>query len=407
MKQETLLMSHKERERMIVMEQVKAGAMTLAHAAQRMGLSLRQAVRIKARYLKSGPSGLVHRSRGRISNRRLSEAFREQVLALYDKEYKGFGPTLAAEKMLERNSVTVHRETLRRWLIESHRWLGRTVWRKHRRSRPRREHFGEMLQIDGSDHDWFEERAPRSCLMVVVDDATNRMKLHMDQTETTHAALWVLRKWAQAHGVPESIYADRKNVYFTQTALHEPHRRNDPKILSQFGRVAQRLGIKMIPAHSPQAKGRVERANGLLQDRLVKEFRLRNISSIEQANAMLDEFAEAMNARFARAPVHSADAHRVLGGTKREQDEMFSIEHQRRVGNDNTFSLDGQRWQILKQDGAPRPKTRVTIRIGLDGRVRCYWRHRPLRIQPVGETKSKGKGKKGSQDFPASATKVA
>jgi len=277
MAKETLRMSAKERKRLVVMEQVKGGGLKLVEGADRMGVSYRQAKRIWARFRLAGASGLVHAGRDRVSNRRIDPVFREQVLGLYREYYRDFGPTLACEKMAERDGVVVHRETLRRWLIEACLWSGRRAWRKHRRRRPRRGHFGELVQLDGSEHAWFEDRAPRSCLMVMVDDATGRTEALMAPAETGQAAFAVLRQWIERHGVPAALYTDRKNIYVTDREPTAEEKRLGKGALTDFGRACQRLGIEIVTAHSPQAKGRVERRNGVFQDRLVKELRLRKI----------------------------------------------------------------------------------------------------------------------------------
>jgi hypothetical protein len=263
------------------------------------------------------------------------------VLAVYRERYAGFGPTLACEKLAECEGIVLSRETLRRWLIEDGQWQCGVKERVHRRQRKRRERFGELLQIDGSDHAWFEERGPRSTLLVLVDDATGRVRLHMAEAETTRAALTVLHKWVKAYGVPEAIYADRRTVYFTEAFLHEPERRRDPKVFTDFMQVTDRLGISMIAAYSPQAKGRVERMNGTLQDRLVKELRLRGISTIEEANAMLDAFADDLNRRFAREPLRPADAHRAAPRGRAQWEAFFCTEVNRVVQKDNTVRFKG------------------------------------------------------------------
>jgi len=369
MNQETLKMSKKERQRAQVMAEVVSGRWSLARAAREMRVSKRQAVRIKKRYLREGEAGLVHRSRDRVSNRRKPDGFRQEVLALYRERYGDFGPTLAAEKMAELDGVSVHPETLRLWLKAAHLWQGKHKAREHRKQRQRRERFGELVQIDGSDHAWFEERGPRCTLMVMVDDATGRMALHMATAETTQAALRVLRQWVGLHGVPQALYADGKSVYFSPKGSDKP---------TEFGQVARRLEIDMIPAHSPQAKGRVERKNSLLQDRLVKELRLRGISTIEEANAMLEGFAGDMNRRFARAPMSPCDAHRVAPGDPMELDDLFRVEHPRVVARDNTYAFQSRRWQILEQPGAPAPGTTIRVCRALDGSLSCRHARRSL-----------------------------
>ena len=390
MSQETLQMSRKERRREAVMVRVAAGELLLKQAVALMGVSDRQAVRIKAGYLRRGASALMHGSRGMPSNRRLGEDFKQKVLDIYRERYADFGPTLACEKMLEYENIDVARETLRRWLIGAGLWRVGQKERVHRTRRERRRHFGEMLQIDGSDHLWFEDRAPRAILMVLVDDATGRFMLHMAEQETTHAALWLLRKWTRAHGVPASIYADRRTVYFTDAFVHEFERRNDPAVFTDFMKVTDRLNIEMIPAYSPQAKGRVERVNGTLQDRLVKELRLLGISTIAAANAMLDDFADELNARFARPAAGEADAHRIAPRGKDEWQYYFSTEETRTVHNDNTVVVKGRHWQILAQPGAPPPGSRVILRRPLDAPAYWVWRERRLRTKPIEPPRPQG-----------------
>jgi transposase len=383
-KQETLVMSPKEHARTIVLESLKREQIRLRQAAHQMGLSQRQAIRLKARYQTGGAAAITHRSRGRPGNRRADPQLRRRAIEIYREHYKDFGPTLAAEKMAQLQGLLVHPETLRRWLLASGDWQGRTRHRTHRRRRPRRERFGQMLQIDASDHDWLEGRGPRCVLMVLIDDATGRIRLHMAPAETTLAALTVLRKWVLSWGVPESIYADRKSVYWSKKALENPQLRGRREVHSEFGRVCMGLGIELIAAHSPQAKGRVERANGTLQDRLVKELRLRAISDIDAANQMLDEFAEQFNARFAVEPADPVDAHRVFADRRgRALEVAFSVDYSRAVLRDHTFSLDGRSWQILAQGGAPRPGAKVTVLRAMDGTLRCRWQGRFLRIRPA------------------------
>ncbi len=385
MSQETLKMSRKERERLIVMTRYQKGEMLLKEAAWEMRVSVRQAIRINKRYEQHGAEGLTHRSRDMPSHRAHDPEFRQRVLELYQENYRDFGPTLAAEKMAEREGVEVNHETLRRWLMDEALWRVGEKERVHRSKRKRRERYGELLQIDGSDHEWFEDRGPRSMMMVLVDDATSNMMLHMAKSETTEAALVLLKKWVAEHGVPAALYADRRTVYFTEEFVQEPDRRDDPQTFTKFMRVADRLNIKMIPAYSPQAKGRVERANGLLQDRLVKEFRLRGISTIEDANAMLDAFAEDMNRRFSREPARAADAHRAAPKGRRQWEYFFCYEEFRKVQRDNTVMFKNEQYQILKQKDGPMPGHRVTLRTPVGGGG-SYWLfgERRLKVSRLG-----------------------
>jgi len=357
-KQETLTMSRKERRRLVVLHQVETGALTLKEAGERMGVSYRQARRVRKRYEDEGESGLIHRSRGRASNRRADPALRSKALAFYEECYGDFGPTLAAEKLAEANNVHVHHETLRRWLLGDCQWPGKCAARRHRRRRPRRERFGELVQLDGSHHAWLEDRAAPSCLMVMIDDATSRSVARMAPEETTRAAFEVLREWIERHGVPGALYTDRKNVYVSDREPTVEEKRAGTGPLTDFGRACWRLGIEIIAAHSPQAKGRVERRNGVLQDRLVKELRLRNIADIDSANAMLAEFTEKLDARLARPASSPADYHRALAPGE-DLDEILCWEQFRRVGNDWTIAYESRVLQIQRQEGVAAAGTRV------------------------------------------------
>lgn len=385
MDQGTFKMSSKERTRMVVLEQLKHREISVSDAVRRLGITRRHVFRLMARYKTGGPGAIVHRSRDRRpGNRRLDPALRRRAVELYREHYPDFGPTLAAEKMAERDGIEINSETLRRWLAASGDWLGRQRHRVHRRRRQRRARFGELVQIDGSDHDWFEERGPRTCVMVMIDDATNRMRLFMAPTETTAAALVVLRKWIECWGVPQAMYADRKSLYWSQTALDNPQLRGKRAVHSEFGRVLMGLGIELIPAHSPQAKGRVERRNGVLQDRLVKELRLRGISDIDAANRFFDEYADQLDRLFGVEPADPNDGHRVFapeGPLRRER--AFAVDHERTVARDNTVSFEGRPWQILEQEGAPAAGAKVTLWRAMDGSTSCQWQGRELAIAPV------------------------
>jgi hypothetical protein len=321
------------------------------------------------------------------SHHRKDPEFKRRVLVVYPDRYPDFGPTLAAEKMEEYEGIAIHHETLRRWLIGDNQWQIGTKERIHRSKRARRERFGELLQIDGSDHLWFGADGPRTTLMVLEDDATGHLALHMSGEETTQAALTVLRKWVKAHGVPAALYADRRTVYFTEAFVQEPERRGDPAVFTEFMKVTDRLGIEMIPAYSPQAKGRVERANGILQDRLVKEFWLLGIRTIETANAMLDEYAAQHNRHFAKPPARQADAHRTAPRGKDQWEYCFCTETQRVIQKDNTVSYKGEQWQILAQAGAPPPGSRIVRRRPLVGEPSWIWGEKRLRTRFLGRTK--------------------
>src|ERR1039458_4562004 len=288
---ETLSMSRKERERLTIMAGVKAQELTLVQAGELMGVGYRQGRRIWKRYPADGDAGLVHRLRGQPSARRKPTELRALALARYEEErYADFGPTLMAEHLAQ-EGLAVDHETLRRWRLAAGQHTVRRRKQKHRQWRERKPSFGAMVQMDGSHHDWFEGRGPKCVLMVMIDDATNLTYGRFYSGETTESAFDVFGRWIARQGVPRSVYVDRHSIYRDEDHPEKP---------TQFGRAMKQLGVELIQAHSPQAKGRVERRHAVFQDRLVKEMRLRGISRIDQANDLLEEmFLADLNRRYA------------------------------------------------------------------------------------------------------------
>lgn len=380
-----LLMSAKELGRKRVFELAHQGCITLREASSRLGLSYRQTLRVYARFLRDGDAGLVHRGRGRASNRGHSASFRALVLARYREQYKahGFGPTHAAEKLLE-EGLRVDHETLRRWLLAEGEWEKRRKRRRHRCRRERRAHFGELVQMDGSHHAWFGEEHGRSCLMNMVDDATSTTQGYLDEEETTAAAMTLLRRWVLRYGIPLALYTDKKNVYVTDRAPTLEEELCGEAPLTAFGKACQKLGIEIITAHSPQAKGRVERSNGTYQDRLVKELALRQISTLEEANALLSNgFVEDLNKRFAVAPAEAEDYHRPLPKGL-DLDDVFCHECHRVLQNDWSVRHASIHYQVLRDNKPlPRPKERILVRTHMDGRIQLLYRGKPLAFRPI------------------------
>jgi transposase len=303
-----LRMSMNELSRVEVLARVSSGHLSVTAAARIMGVGRRQAHRLLTRYLDDGPAGLISRKRGRASSRRLDEHFREHVISLVRSHYHDFGPTLACEYLAERHGIRISREALRKLMIEAGIWQDRKV----RRPRPyqpryRRDCRGELIQVDGSKHWWFEDRGPQCTLLVYIDDATSElMHLKMAPSESTFAYMEATREYIEAHGKPVAFYSDKHSVFRNAkaSALGDG--------MTHFGRALEALNIEIICAHSPQAKGRVERANGTLQDRLVKAMRLEGISTIAAANAFLPSYMARHNQRFAKAPFDQRDLHRPL-----------------------------------------------------------------------------------------------
>jgi transposase len=371
------MLSDKERRRLIACERVAAEELSVTEAAGLLGISVRQMRRSLARHGAEGDAGLVHGLRGRASNRGAESSRKARVLARYAERYEGFGPTLAAEKLAS-EGLEVHRETLRRWLIEQERWKARPRRVRHRSSRPRLPHFGELVQIDGSPHDWFEGRRGRCCLMQMVDDATGVREMLLSEGETTEAAMRLLVAWIERHGVPAALYSDHGGVYVVNRAPTIDEQLEDRRPLSAFGAACERLGIAIITASSPQAKGRVERANGVAQDRLVKELRLAGASTIEQANELIASgWLDEINARFGREPAEPRDFHRPLRRDERLS-EIFAVRTERTVAADFTIRLHNRFLQIIKQPGLPRPKEKVIVAERLDGSLAIEFRGHTL-----------------------------
>ena len=373
-------MSRKELYRKSVLEMVQNGQLTLVSASSCLNLSYRQTLRVYARFELEGDVGLIHRRRGCCSNRAYPSGFREQVLCLYRERYKehDIGPTLAAEKF-SAEGLCVDHETLRRWLLSSGDWQKRRRRRIHRTRRARRCHFGELVQLDGSHHDWFGREHGKSCLMNMVDDATGTTMSLLDFQETTEAAMNLLRQWIERYGIPHALYTDRKNVYVTERepTLEEQLAGEEP--MTAFGKACNKLGIEIITAHSPQAKGRVERSNGTYQDRFVKELALRGVTTVAEANHVLaNGFIDDLNARFSLAPAQEADYHRALPKGF-DLATVFCHEECRTLSNDWTIRHKNRYYQILKANcPLPKPKDKILARTHLDGRIELLYRDRKV-----------------------------
>jgi len=353
---------------------VVEGKRSITEAAEVMGVGYRQAKRVLRRYREEGAAGLMHRNVGRPSGRRIDEAHRQAVLQKYQESYADFGPTLAAEKLADRDGLVVDHETLRRWLIAEGMWKARRRRRRYRSRRDRKQRFGELVQFDGSHHDWFEGRRAKCCLMNMVDDATGITLSFLDEQETTEGALRLLWAWIERYGVPAAVYCDRKNAFVLDRAptVSEQLQGITPK--STFELACEKLGIEVIVARSPQAKGRVERNHGVYQDRFVKELRLAGINEIEGANALLSEsYLDMINDKFAKPPIDSTDAHvQLLPGQR--LDNILCFEESRVVTQDYVVQFERRLLQIQQQKRArlPAPGTQVIVRKWLDGSVHVF-----------------------------------
>ena len=368
--EQTLTMSTKERERIKILHQIKHGTMTKAAAATCLGISERQMFRLWSRYQTEGDEGIIHRLRGCRSNRGYSLKIRSLVGELFQTQYADYGPTLFSEMLEQHHRITVARETLRRWLMRKGLWSGVRKKRLHRKRRERRLAIGAMVQFDGSDHAWFEERGPRCCLLVAIDDASGRVFLRFVKSESTDSVLMFWCEYIQRSGIPREVYTDRGTVYYNA---------GDPQRLTTVGCVMQRLNVRCIYAHSAQAKGRVERSNRTLQDRLLKALRRAKIDSIDEANRFIDqEFLNDVNRRFAHED-HLDNIHRPCIYTSEELLNIFCYTWTRYVYNDYTITLHAQWIQLDRSAGSlPPPCAKVTIRRWLDTSLHIYWNDQEL-----------------------------
>ena len=373
----TITMSHDELDRFGVISRVRERRLTQAEAARMLGLGVRQVQRMCAAVARDGADGLVSRKRGRPSAKRFPDEFRRVIITLITEHYSDFGPTLASEKLAERHGISVSNETIRKLMIEAGLWRTRAQRKpKVQQPRPRRPCFGELIQVDGSEHRWFEERAPMCVLLVFVDDATGQLVgMRFCDSESTFEYMQVTKRYLLEYGKPVAFYSD-KHAVFRVNKAGATHGEG----MTQFGRALHELNIESICANTAPAKGRVERANSTLQDRLVKELRLAGISSIEAGNAFLEAFRRDYNARFGRPPLSNHDAHRKLQKAERVRlDDVFCWQESRAVSRSLTLQYDKVIYLIK-----PGPDTdmvagkHVTVCDYPDGRFKIRFEGREL-----------------------------
>jgi transposase len=395
-------MSAGELERVEVMGRVANEELKLTDAAGMLQLSYRQVKRLWRRYRQKGSKGLQHGNAGRPSNRSKPAKFRRRVLSLMKRKYSGseeerFGPTLAAEHLAEEDGIAIDHETLRGWMLAEGLWSRQRKRKKHCQRRERKAHFGELVQLDGSFHGWLEGRGPRGCLMDMVDDATSATQARLGKEETIWAAAGVLRAWIEKYGVPRALYTDWKNVYKRKATPAEQLRGEVPA--TQFGRMCQRLGIRIIAASSPQAKGRVERIHGVHQDRLIKKLRRKKIDRYAAANQYLEkEYLPEHNRRFARPAAKPEDYHG-RKPTARELRQIFRLETERTISNDWVIRHNSRNLQL--QPGQRRygpTQSKALVCEWEDGAVQVYYRG-----ERVAFTELKEPIRKTARPIPAAA----
>jgi len=349
-------------------ERVHRGEVSLKEAAHRLQISYRHGRRLWKKYQAIGKDAFVHGAKGKTSNRATAPEVKQAVLARYQQRYADFGPTLATEKLLE-DGFSIDHETLRLWLLEQGLWQRQRKRQGHRSWRERKAHFGEMLQMDGSFHAWFEERGEVCCLMNCVDDATGVTFSLFAEQETTEAAMTLLWKWIENFGIPRRLYSDRKNLYVVAEEVARLAALEGREEFTQFGRACHKLGMRIIKAYSPQAKGRVERRNGNLQDRLVKELRLAGISDIAAANEFLyGQFLEKFNQQFAKQAHEDEDYHWSAQGI--DLAAVFCLEEERAIAKDWTVRFENQSYQLKPVSKYASAKGKVLVRKRLNGELR-------------------------------------
>ncbi|MHB1697465.1 MAG: ISNCY family transposase [bacterium] len=337
MAEDIIMATQRELNRLHVIKNILEGRLTQSKAAKKLSLSVRQVKRLVKKVKSTGDIAIVHFSRGKPSHRKLSNEVRLKVLNLYKEKYPDFGPTLFCEKLIEYHDIKLSDETLRKLLLQEGLWkrARKTLIRKQLRER--KECFGEMLQLDGSHHDWFEGRRDKAVLMSFIDDATSKVYARFYEYEGTFPAMNLSKLYMKKYGIPMSIYSDKHTTYKSTD--------KNKKALSQFGRALEEIGIELMHANTPQAKGRIERLFGTLQDRLVKEMRLKNISDIETANNFLEEYLPVFNKKFNVIPLNDTDVNTKIDKTF-NFDSYLCIKHERIVKNDNTVSYNSKLYQL-------------------------------------------------------------
>lgn len=376
--EDRVIMSGKELRRVHVIRQVLGKQITQVKAGALLGLTARQVRRLLQRVRQEGDRGLVHRGRGKPSNRRRPEKLKATVLKLFDQQYGDFGPTLAAEELAERHGIAVSAETLRGWLLAKGVTHFRRRKRPHRAWRARKAHVGELVQLDGSHHDWLEGRGPAGVLMAYIDDASSRVFARFYDHEGTIPAMDSFQRYGQRYGLPLALYADKHTTYQSPAEPTVEEQLAGTKPQSQFGRALSELGVELIAAHSPQAKGRVERLFRTFQDRLSKELRLAGIATLEDANRFLEEYLPCYNRRFAVPPAQTADLHRPKP-TDQELARSLCIKTRRCLRKDFTIAHQGRLYQIHDTVRA----THVQVEEQIDGTLRLTHQGRSLSFHAI------------------------
>lgn len=386
---ESVLLSGKQLDRLKVLHEVKKGHITQRQAAAELGLSTRWVKKLMQRLRSEGNRAVVHRLKGRTSNRRIGEDIAQQAVSLVRENYSDYGPTQATEILNDEHGIQVSRETLRQWLIQAKLWRAKKAkiassilpLKQIHQWRQRRERRGELVQWDTSEHDWLEGRGPKLYLIAMIDDATSELTARFALSDSTEENMRLMWGYLERHGRPLEFYTDKASLFTINRPLHYNKHLPEKPGKTQIGRALEELNIGWVAAHSPQAKGRIERCFGTLQDRLVKALRRAGANSLESANRYLAEvYLPEWNGRFRRQAANPADAHRPLGGNHRLA-SILSYSESRQVGNDYTVSWKGSKYQIPPEQARARMrKQSIRVEQRLDGTVWAVWQGEELQL---------------------------
>lgn len=368
MEEDRITMSRREMERLKIVHKVMEKRLTQVKAGELMGVTDRQVRRMLQRVREKGERGIVHGSRGSPSPHKIPKVQEEKIITLIRERYCDFGPTFASEKLRECEGIEIGREKLRQWMVVHGLWQVRSCRRgRIYQWRERKHHVGEMVQMDGSEHDWLEGRGPELVLMGYIDDATSRFFGRFYEFEGVYSAMDSFRHYIERNGIPYSVYLDRHSTYKTTREPNREEALKGERAKTQFARALTELGVKLIYAHSPQAKGRIERDFGTLQDRLIKEMRLADMRTMEQANTFLETYLPRFNERFARAPLAKGDLHCPVPKSL-PLNEIFCIKDNRSIARDYTVRWKHRIFRIEKPSITMK-KQRLCVMEQFDGTI--------------------------------------
>ena len=376
-------MKRKDVERLRIIQKVIDKHLTQVEAGKRLNLHERQVRRIVKGVREDGPTAIVHRSRGRESVRKIGEKIKQRIISLIKRKYSDFGPTLAVETMKERKEGYVSRETLRKWMIEAEMWKGRRQRKDVHPWRERKAHPGEMIQMDGSHHDWLEGRGPKMVLMGYIDDATNRVYGRFYEYEGVEPAMDSLRRYIGLYGIPHSLYLDKHSTYKTNRQADTEELLRGDLAQTQVERALGELGIQVIHAHSPQAKGRIERSFQTHQDRLIKALRLAGIKARDEANEFLEIYWPRHNGRFMKVSRASEDFHRPVPKTM-NLDGILCLKANRTINHGFLIKWKNRLFIVQKPSLVMKGRM-MEVREHFDGRLDFLWQGRLLEVREVQE----------------------